>query len=137
MQGNTTQSIVGIEYLFRGWIVKNWNNVQEFQPRKVGIINKIIIKKSVLFYTQVQKYRNEVMHDSKKYRLFVIKQYEKVVESIEKDNRLQMYKYLYTQRINVDQCNGAYIRHWILSAMKMKKITEVEKANDIRRFFTI
>ena len=63
-----------------GVMFKNFN-------KKVGIINKIIVKQSVLFYTEVQKYRNEVMHDPDKYRLFVIKWYEKVVESIERDNR--------------------------------------------------
>ena len=77
------------------------------------------------------------MHDPDKYRSFVIKQYKKVVESIERDNRPQMYKYLRVQRINVDQCDGVYIRYWILSVMKIKKITEIEKLNDIRRFFTI
>ena len=31
---NTTQSIVGISNIFRGWIVKNWINVQDAQLKK-------------------------------------------------------------------------------------------------------
>jgi len=27
--GHTTQSIIGISQIFRGWIIKNWVNVQE------------------------------------------------------------------------------------------------------------
>ena len=58
-------------------------NVQEYQLKRVGIINKIIVKYSVLFYAKVWRHRNEVMYDLAKYHLFVIDWYKNVVESIE------------------------------------------------------
>ena len=69
-------------------------NVQEYQPKRISIINKIIIKQSVLFYAKAWKHRNEVMHDPAKYCLFVIDWYKNVVESIERDNKPEMHKYL-------------------------------------------
>ena len=53
VEGNTTQSIIGIGQIFRGWIVQNWVNVQEYQLKRISIINKIIVKQSVLFYAEV------------------------------------------------------------------------------------
>ena len=32
VEGYTTQSVIGISLIFRGWIVKNWMNVLENQP---------------------------------------------------------------------------------------------------------
>ena len=54
--------------IFRVWIFKNWVNAQEEKPRKVSIINKIIVKQSVLFYGEVWRNRNEVIHNLEKFR---------------------------------------------------------------------
>ena len=62
-EGHTTQSLVGMKHLFRGWIVKNWTNVQEAQPKRMHSINKIVIKQSVIFYAEAWKHRNEIKHD--------------------------------------------------------------------------
>ena len=82
-------------------------NIQEYQLKRVGIINKIIVKHSVLLYAKAWRHRNKVMHDPAKYWLFIIDWYKNVVELIEWDNRPKMYKYLQAQRLNVDQCDGA------------------------------
>ena len=137
VEGKITQSIIRIGQIFRGWIVQNQVNVQEYQPKRISIINKIIVKQSVLFYTKAQRYRNEVMHDLAKYSLFVIDWYKNVVESIEQDNKPEIHKYLQVQRLNIDQYDGAYIRQRVLSTMKMRKIAEVERVNNIRRFFVV
>ena len=50
------------------------------------------------------------MNDLEKYYSFVIDWYKNIVESIERDNKSEMHKYLLSQRIHVDQCDRAYIR---------------------------
>ena len=42
------------------------------------------------------------MHNPEKYRSYVIEWYNKVVESIEKENRLEMHKYLRAQRLDLE-----------------------------------
>ena len=49
--------------LFRGWIMKNWVNAGIIQPKKIHTLNKLIIKQSITFYSEVWRYRNEVRHD--------------------------------------------------------------------------
>ena len=110
-EGNTIQSVIGISLIFRGWIVKNWINVLDNQPRRIHLLNKIIIKQSVLFYAEAWKHRNEVLHHPETYRSYVIEWYNKVVESIENDNRLEMCKYLRAQKLEVENCDSAYIRY--------------------------
>ena len=94
VEGHTIQSVIGISLIFRGWIVKNWINVLDNQPRRIHLLNKIIIKQSVLFYAEAWKHRNEVLHYPETYRSYVIEWYNKVVESIENNNRPEMCKYL-------------------------------------------
>ena len=48
----------------------------------------------MLFYAEAWKHRNEVLHHPEIYRSYVIEWYNKVVESIENDNRPEMRKYL-------------------------------------------
>ena len=67
-EGNTTQSTVGISNLFRVWIVKNWINVQDHQLKKTSVSNKIILRQSVLFYAEVWRHRNEVLHEASKHK---------------------------------------------------------------------
>ena len=136
-EGCTTQSLVGMKHLFRGWIVKNWTNVQEAQPKRMHSINKIVIKQSVIFYAEAWKHRNEIKHDPEKCRPFVIDWYNKVVELIENDNRPEMNKYLRAQRLNVQACDNACIRQWIISSMDMRKKAKKERTIDIRRFFSM
>jgi len=112
-------------------------NILENQPRRIHLLNKIIIKQSVLFYAEAWKHRNEVLHHPETYRSYVIEWYNKVVESIENDNRPEMRKYLQAQKLEVENCDSAYIRHWILSTNEMRKKTKVEVINDIRQYFVI
>ena len=69
----TTQHLIGMDLLFRGWVVKNWVNVNHEQSYLMKKLNKIIVKHSVIFYSKVWVYRNEILHDSKKYRKQTVK----------------------------------------------------------------
>ena len=48
----TIQHVIGIELLFKGWVVQNWLNVQDDQQMETKQMNKIIIKISVMFYSK-------------------------------------------------------------------------------------
>ena len=54
---------------------------------------------------------------------------------IENDNRPEVRKYVHMQVLNLDRCDVAYVRQWIIDVMKIWKIATVEKNNDIRRYF--
>ena len=62
----TTQSLIRLNHLFRGWIMINLLDIQEFQTIGMRKVNKIIIKKSVEFYSLAWKQRNEVFHNEVK-----------------------------------------------------------------------
>ena len=56
-------------------------------------VNKIIIKHSMLFYSKVWKNRNDVLHDTGRYREHVVDWYQRLLEEIEKSNKPSMRKY--------------------------------------------
>ena len=64
-------SIIGMKELFRGWITKNWIQATEPQPKKMHEVNKLIVKYSIIFYSEAWRHRNEIKHDSNKYKEFV------------------------------------------------------------------
>ena len=51
-EGVTTQSMIGMNALYRGWITKNWEKANNNQPRKMHTLNKIIVKHSIKFYSK-------------------------------------------------------------------------------------
>ena len=57
--------------VFRGWITKNWVHAGVTQPKKMHLLNKLIIKHSVIFYSEVWRHRNEVQHNPVKYKEFI------------------------------------------------------------------
>ena len=48
----TTQHVFGMKYIFRGWVVKCWRNVNDEQSDVMYKTNKIIVKQSVKFYSE-------------------------------------------------------------------------------------
>ena len=51
-EGQTAQSAIGIECLFRGWITKKWEDANETQPKQIWATHKVIVWYSVSFYAQ-------------------------------------------------------------------------------------
>ena len=58
----TTQGIIGIDKIFRGYIVKNWHGDDE-DCESHHEINKIIVKKSVEFYVKFWNHRNSCLNE--------------------------------------------------------------------------
>ena len=134
-EGVMAQWFIGMHQVFRGWVAKNWQNPLEIQPKKMIEVNKIIVRNSVRFYSAAWKQRNDTLHSPENYKMFVTNWYENIIDLINRENRPEMKRYLRQQEIDVQRCDVSYIRHWILGALKMRKITREEKVNDIRRYF--
>ena len=64
-QYDTSQQYAGFKDLFRGFVVKYWDGA-DFNCRKHTYLNKILVKKAVLFYSKCWKHRNNVHHDEEK-----------------------------------------------------------------------
>ena len=133
----TTQHIIGMKCIFRGWVVKNWRDVRDEQTQVMKQMNKIIVKKSVNFYSEAWKHRNEVLHCPEKYKEYVIDWHKKIVRMIESSNKPEMIRYLRMQRIDVSRCSNACIRNWNMLAMKMHSKAREEVLNDIRNYFRV
>ena len=69
-----------------------------------------------------------------KFKSFVIDWHKNIIDLIDRENRPAMKKYLRAQKINADRCDDACIRQWNLSTLKTRKMSEIEKINDIRMF---
>jgi len=132
---NTTQHLIGMKMIFRGWVVKNWSNVNQQTSFNMKKINKIIVKISVQFYSKCWKHRNEIMHSPEIYRKYMEEWYCNLRELIVRGNKPEMHKYLKTYEINVDQCSTSYIRKWNIDASEMYKKASTERLSDIRMFF--
>ena len=44
-----------------------------------------------------------------------------------------MNRHLRTQELNVDQCDALHVKSWILSALKMRKITKEAKYGSVMK----
>ena len=66
------------------------------------------------------------------YKTFVSEWHCRIIEN---ENRPKLKKYTRMQRIQVEQCDAAYIRYWNLNVLKIRRITKKEKFNNIRRLF--
>ena len=99
--------------------------------------NKIIARKSVEFYSKAWTNRNECFHDKVKYRNHVVEWHERIVNNINEGNRVEMKRYLRSQKIDVEKCDTSYIRLWNVSTLKLMKKMKDEVVNDIRNFFPV
>lgn len=133
----TTQHVVGMDLMFKGWVIKNWLNVQQKQEYIMKKINKIIVKCSVMFYSKAWMHRNEIMHDADKYKEYVVEWHKRIVNKIERGNKPSMRRYLRMQKIDVNKCDVGYIQLWNESTMKMFKQAKSENENDIRNYFAV
>ena len=121
--------------LFRGWTVKNWGDLEKSQDNVMKRMNKMVVKKCVVFYSKLWKQRNDVFHDKYNYHKFVIDWHENLKEKIESENRPEMIKHVRKQEIDVEKCDSSYIRLWNVTTWKMMKNTVKEKTNYIRNYF--
>ena len=133
--GLTTQSQLGMKYLFRGWVTKNWTNINDPQNVIMKEINRILVRQSVEYYSEAWKQRNDLLHDPNYYKQYIVDWYNNVKNMITNEERMQVQTYLRTQPVDVNCCDASYIKSWILGILQMRKIVKESKRNDIRKYF--
>ena len=79
----TRQSIISINQLFRGWIVRNWHDINEPQPKKMHILSKLIIKWSAKLCSEAWRHRCDIQHNPNKYEEFMHNQHKNAKEKLE------------------------------------------------------
>ena len=74
----TTQSIISIKNIFRGYIIIDWFDTSN--TIKYRIANKIIVKACILFYNICWAQWNKITYSKEKKHEFLIKWYRKSKE---------------------------------------------------------
>lgn len=133
----TTQHIVGMDFIFKGWVMKNWLNAQHKQECIMKKMNKIIVKCSVTFYSKAWMHRNEIMHNTDKCKECVVEWHKRIVNKIESGNKPSMRRYLRMQKIDANKCDASCMQLWNETTMKMFKQAKKENENNIRNYFAV
>ena len=121
--------------MFKGWIVKGWDDPRKEQSSDMRKVNIMLVKASVSYYSKSWVHRNEMLHNPEKYKEYVVQWHHRIVALLERSNRPVMRQYLRTQQIDTEKCSSGYIRQWNISTMEMYKKTDKENLGDIRSFF--
>ena len=133
-QHGTLQQYAGFKDLFRGFVVKDWDG-PDFNCRKHTYLNKILVKKVVLFYSICWKHRNDVYHNEEKQRERLIKWHERIKLQVEMHEPEQVKIFMRRNKIDATRCKNETIRLWISNVNELRKKVEKLPANDIRRHF--
>ena len=131
----TTQQCVGFQLVFKGWVVRNWENILEAPIKNMNKLNKIIVKQSVLLYSKAWSIRNEVFHDEDTYRRYVISWNKQLTQMITEGNKPEMNKYIRAYPLDIERCSTQDIKRWNLTATQIYRSAENEKIIDIRNYF--
>jgi len=132
----TNQQMVGMTYLFRGYVIKVWKGVN-FNQDKYRILNKILIKHCVMYYVKCWKDRNEHYHDEEKQKQRAIQCKRDLEQYIQNNENINVRQYIERTNIDEQRCNSITIFKWIYSVKDViKKVKQIPR-NDIRRYFEI
>ena len=73
----TNQYMIGMRYLFRGYVVKSQKSVN-FAHNNYTKLNKILIKHCIYYYKKYQDHRNEMHHNPEVQKKRVLEWYKKI-----------------------------------------------------------
>ena len=128
----TSQGIIGINELFRGYVVKDWMSANEHEE-KHRTLNKIVVRKCVEFYVECWKHRNEVCHDNDKQKERLRNWVTKEKESAVRSENAQVREYVRKFVINEKQSEVDKMKKWMLNLKKLKTKIEKVPRGDIRK----
>ena len=114
--------------------MKDWDGA-DFNCGECTYLNKILVKKVVLFYSKCWKHRNNAYHDEEKQRERLIKWCERTKLQVEMHEPEQVKLFMRRNKIDVTRCENETMRLWICNANELRKKVEKFPANDIRRHF--
>ena len=61
-----------MKILFKGQAVKNQSNINKAPIHKMPILNKIIVKHSIAFYSKAWNHRNQILYKPEKYKQYIV-----------------------------------------------------------------
>ena len=118
------QHAIGVKHVFRGWVASNYINVNNHPTHVMKQANKIIVRKSAEFYSKAWTNRNKCFHNKEKHRSHVVEWHKRIAKNINEGNRVEMKRYLRSQRIDVERCDSLHIRLWNISTLNIMKRTK-------------
>jgi len=130
----TSQHMVGMDQLFRGYVVKVWKGAN-FSDGKYKEMNKILIRHCVKYYKTCWDHRNEEYHNETKQRRRILQWYQNIKSHVESNEPMQVKTFISRNKIQVERCKTEVILQWIYNVKKMIRKVENLPQNDIRRYF--
>ena len=96
----TNQQYVGMTELFRGYVVKNWMEVN-MNTKKYRYLNRILARECVHYYDRCWKHRNQIMHDPIKQKERMKRWYEKEKKRGRNSDSRQIRMYVEKNKLDV------------------------------------
>lgn len=131
---NGTQQLLGYGTIFRGIIVRDWVNGNEFET-KYSAYNRIITAKSVTYYYNCRCRRNTRRHSEVVKRKIVREWFKN--EITDSDNLRHPVISIYIERGATQIVNRSTntIQKWLIALHTIRKKGTCNKTADIRSFF--
>ena len=130
----TSQQHVGLQQLFRGYVVKDWVGAN-FNCDVCSELNAILVMHAVKFYVECWENRNEEYHDETKQRSRMINWYRELKDEIEVKDPQQVKLFVRRTALDLNRCNTDTIRTWIHNVKEFRKKVKRLPEGDIRRFY--
>jgi len=132
----TSQQYIGIQELFRGYVVKDWIGAN-FNCNVFSELNVILVIHAVKFYIECWEHRNEIFHNETKQRSRMINWYIEMKEEIESNDPQQVQLFVRRTALDLNRCNTDTIRTWIQNVIELRKKVKKLPKGDIRRFYEV
>ena len=130
----TNQGMIGMQELFRGYVVKVQNGV-DFSRDNYRSLNKILVKYCVYYYNTCWKHRNEQFHNGERQRKWVIEWYKNINKYIQDKESPQVKLFICRNKLKIEMYKTEIILQWIYNVKEMIKKVSKLPYNNIRKFF--
>ena len=124
------QAKLGVELLFKGFIVWSWDGNEVLNYRA---LNKIVVRESINYYYKYWLTRNKLQNDVTRQKKILTKW---AIQSNDYAMKIggTAKRYVQAHPMRVGNSNTKYLKSWIRSVQFMIKNNEEIASNDIRNF---
>ena len=129
----TNQYHVGMQELFRGYVVNDWTEVN-FKTKKYRHLNAIIALECVSFYNRCWKHRIEILHDENKQKERMRTWYEREKEQGRNSNARQIRMYVEKYKFDTRTSSSDTYKRWSMNLKAIERKVEKIPMNDLRRY---
>ena len=139
MRGNKeysgVQSLIGFKYLFRGYIVKSWYELDS-EETKYTVYNKMFVKECVRFYNDCWKSRCDLASVEKHVKDKLLLQVETIKRKYDSTTKPGVRSYIRRCPENMSVQRIENIQQWIRGYEEIKRNSPKYVAGDIRNFYS-